>query len=263
MSPAADPAPRQQPATGLRIVPRRIPKLAEVIAAELRAKILSGQLAAGESLLSEATLMEQYEVSRPTLREALRLLESQNLVSVRRGSHKGPVVVHPQVDVVARAVAIQLQLRAATLADIYQFRMIYEPTAARWAAENVTPEGVASLRELLAEEERVLEDRVAFASATWRFHSVLAGVAGNATMEIITESLRHISEQDAIRAMAAAPEGATWPRRALEAHRKLVALIEKGAGAEAERFWSRHMTKVAEMQRGWSENHRITELSDY
>jgi GntR family transcriptional repressor for pyruvate dehydrogenase complex len=88
--------------------PRRIPKLAEVIAAELRARILSGELQPGESLLSEATLIGQYEVSRPTLREALRLLEAQNLISVRRGSHRGPVVVHPSVDVVARAVAIQL-----------------------------------------------------------------------------------------------------------------------------------------------------------
>ena len=67
---------------------QRIPKMAQVVAAELRAKILQGEFKPGHSLLSEATLMEQYDVSRPTLREALRLLEAQDLISVRRGSHR-------------------------------------------------------------------------------------------------------------------------------------------------------------------------------
>src|ERR1700758_1418506 len=119
-------APAFGPKSGVRASSaQRIPKMAQVIAAELRAKILRGEFKPGDSLLSEATLMEQYDVSRPTLREALRLLEAQNLISVRRGSHRGPVVSLPDASVTARAVAIQLQLRGATLADVYQFRMIY------------------------------------------------------------------------------------------------------------------------------------------
>ena len=262
MSPAIpDPGPGPRPDTfAARMRLHRIPKLAEIIAAELRARILGGELTPGESLLGEASLMEQYQVSRPTLREALRLLEAQDLITVRRGSHRGPVVAHPDVGVVARAVAIQLQLRGATLADVYQFRMIYEPLAARMAAENATAEGIAALRELLAAERDALGDFGVFANASWRFHSVLIGMAGNATMDVVTESLRHISEQNAVRAMAAAPDRASWPERSLKAHRKLVTLIAKGSAAEAERFWAKHMAAVAELQRGWSSNHKITEL---
>ncbi|GAB2482960.1 FadR/GntR family transcriptional regulator [Jatrophihabitans fulvus] len=242
--------------------PRRIPKLAEVVAAELRGRILSGELEPGESLLSEATLMEEYDVSRPTLREALRLLESQNLVTVRRGSHRGPIVSHPSSDVPARAVAIQLQLRRATLDDVYEFRMIYEPTAARWAAEKAGPDGVAELREVLVAEEAALGDTAAFAEAAWRFHSVLAKLSGNATMAIVTESLQHISAQHAARSMSRTPDRREWQQESLKVHRRLVDLIEKGDGAAAARFWTKHMNAVAEIQDQWSSGVLVTELSD-
>src|ERR1700751_6151503 len=147
-------APAFGPIPGARAAAHRIPKMAQVIAAELRAKILRGEFKPGHSLLSEATLMEQYDVSRTTLREALRLLEAQDLISARRGSHRGTVVSLPEASVPARAVAIQIKLRGPTLADVYQFRMIYEPTAARMAAENATPEGVKALREIVEEEAR-------------------------------------------------------------------------------------------------------------
>jgi DNA-binding FadR family transcriptional regulator len=241
---------------------QRIPKMAQVVAAELRAKILQGEFKPGHSLLSEATLMEQYDVSRPTLREALRLLEAQDLISVRRGSHRGPVVSLPDASVTARAVAIQLQLRGATLADVYQFRMIYEPTAARMAAENATPEGINALRAIVEEEARCQGNYRAFAEVSWRFHSVLIGLSGNATMAVVTESLQHISEQHAAKGMSVALDRDEQQARSVKAHRKLVDLIEKGAAAEAERFWARHMATVADVQRSWLEDQSVTELLD-
>jgi DNA-binding FadR family transcriptional regulator len=206
--------------------------------------------------------MEEYDVSRPTLREALRLLEAQDLISVRRGSHRGPVVSLPDASVTARAVAIQLQLRGATLADVYQFRMIYEPTAARMAAENATPEGVEALRGIVAEEARCRGDYRAFAEVSWRFHSVLIGLSKNATMSVVTESLQHISEQHAAKGMSVALDRDEQQARSVKAHRKLVDLIEKGAGAEAERFWARHMAAVADVQKSWLEDQSVTELLD-
>src|ERR1700743_3485084 len=247
----SDAAPSFGSIPGARAAAHRIPKMAQVIAAELRGKILRGEFKPGDSLLSEATLMQQYDVSRPTLREALRLLEAQNLISVRRGSHRGPVVSLPDASVTARAVAIQLQLRGATLADVYQFRMIYEPTAARMAAENATPEGVKTLRAIVEEEARCQGDYRAFAEVAWRFHSVLIGLSDNATMAVNNESLQHISEQQAAKGMSVALDRDEQQARSVKAHRKLVDLIEKGAGAEAERFWGRQMAAGEDVPRPW------------
>lgn len=240
----------------------RIPKMAEVIAAELRSRILTGELKPGESLLSEAILMEQYEVSRPTLREALRLLEAQDLISVRRGSHRGPVVGLPDGSVAARALAIQLQIRNARLSDVYQFRMLYEPAAARLAAENATPEGLTLLSQVLDEESQAIGDSEAFAEAAWRFHSVLISLSGNATMAVFTECLQHVSAQHSALGLQGSADRKLQQERSFKAHRKLVALIEKRDGDAAEAYWARHMEIVREVQAGWLEDQPITELID-
>src|ERR1700680_3463946 len=60
----------------------RVPKTAELVAAELRRKIVRGELAEGDALPSEAVLMAEFAVSRPTLREAFRVLESESLISI-------------------------------------------------------------------------------------------------------------------------------------------------------------------------------------
>ena len=72
--------------------PVRVPKMAELVAARLRRMIVRGELVEGDALPSETALMEEFAVSRPTLREAFRVLESESLINVRRGARgAGPV----------------------------------------------------------------------------------------------------------------------------------------------------------------------------
>jgi DNA-binding FadR family transcriptional regulator len=262
----ASPVPPTEPASERRVAPplkrHRTPKLAEVIAADLRARILGGELKPGESLLGEAMLMEQFDVSRPTLREALRLLEAQNLIVVRRGSHRGPVVSRPDVWVAAGAVAIQLQLRGATYADVYRFRMVYEPVAARLAAENVTEVGVARLRAIIEQEQAQVGDSRGFAEAAWSFHSVLVDLGGNATMAVVTESLQCITGRAFGRATQSAQDPVDWQQRSVKAHLRLVDLIAKGDGRGAEAYWSRHMASIGEMEIGSLASQLVTELGE-
>jgi GntR family transcriptional repressor for pyruvate dehydrogenase complex len=137
---------------------------------------------------------------------------------------------------------------------------MYEPPAARLAALNATPEGVKSLRDVLDQEAVAVGDSAAYAEAAWQFHSVLMGLSGNATMAVMTECLQHISEQHSARGMLGSPDQREQQERSFKAHSKLVDLIEKGAGAEAEKFWARHMEIVREVQAGWLEDQHITEL---
>ena len=67
----------------------RVPKMAELVAGDLRRRILRGELVENDALPSESALMQRFGVSRPTLREAFRVLESESLISVRRGAHGG------------------------------------------------------------------------------------------------------------------------------------------------------------------------------
>ena len=75
--------------------PVRAPKIAELIADQIRGNIVRGVLKAGDTLPPEVVLGKQFGVSRPTLREAFRILENESLIVVRQGSRGGVVVVHP------------------------------------------------------------------------------------------------------------------------------------------------------------------------
>ncbi len=239
-----------------------VPKMAELVAAELRNEILRGDYPPGESLSSEAALVGRFEVSRPTLREALRLLESQQLITVRRGSHRGPVASLPNAELTARSFAILLQLRKGTVADIYQFRMIFEPTAARMAAENASDAELSSLREVLDAEFASRDDFGAFTLLAWRFHSQLVRLSGNKAMALVAETFERISQRHAAEYLKNVENSQQQSELAYRAHTHLVDLLAKRKGREAERFWTKHMAVAGEQLLANAEKLSIIELMD-
>lgn len=80
-------------------VPVQMPKAAEVVAADVRRRIVRGELRADDALPPETELMSQFGISRPTLREALRILEAEGLVAIRRGARGGARVQAPSPEV--------------------------------------------------------------------------------------------------------------------------------------------------------------------
>ena len=117
-----------------------VPKAAELVAASLRRQIVRGQLKEGDALPHESVLMATFAVSRPTLREAFRVLESERLIRVRRGAHGGARVHVPDSDVAARFTGLVLQHRGATVADVLEARALIEPPAAAILARRGDPQ---------------------------------------------------------------------------------------------------------------------------
>src|SRR5258705_11503514 len=95
----------------------RSPKTAELVAGTLRRMVVDGQLKDGDFLPNEAELMAHFGVSRPTLREAVRVLESERLVEGRRGARTGARGLVPGPEIVARPAGPLLELTGATIAD--------------------------------------------------------------------------------------------------------------------------------------------------
>src|ERR1700676_4225945 len=99
-------------------VTMRVPKMAELVAGHLRRQIVRGELQEGDALPPETILMDTFGVSRPTLREAYRVLESEGLIDVHRGSRGGARVRLPSPDVVARYAGLVLEHGQATIGDV-------------------------------------------------------------------------------------------------------------------------------------------------
>src|SRR5437764_12461634 len=122
----------------------RLPKTGEMIAERLRRRIARGELAIGERLPPEDELTATFGIARTTLREALRILESQGLLEIRRGRTGGPVVTMPRIDSLAEGLAVTLQLQGTTAGDLDVARQLIEPRLAGRLADAHTPDDLAA-----------------------------------------------------------------------------------------------------------------------
>src|ERR1700734_2741707 len=168
----------------------RVPKAAELVAARIRGQIIRAELKQGDSLPAESELMETFGVSRPTLREAIRVLEMESLLRMRRGSRGGAVVTAPDPAVAARAVGVRLQLRGVTLRDIHEARTMIEPMAARHiaGAKGAGPV-LLKLHELNETARDSIRDFREFPHNTWQFHRGLVEGTGNQTLTVLSQTI--------------------------------------------------------------------------
>ena len=227
----------------------RVPKTAELVAAGLRRRIVLGELKEGDALPPETVLMEQFGISRPTLREAFRVLEAESLITIRRGSRGGARIRTPSQEVAAQHAGLLLQLRGATLGDVFRARLVVEPPAAAMLATQKNKRALAGIRKALEDEAAAMEDPVAFGHAAAAFHEQVIELAGNHTLSIFASMLADIIDRHTtqlLREASAAPTQPEQMRRAHRSHEKLVQLIEKGSAAQAEAHWRSHMESLGQ-----------------
>ncbi|WP_181779856.1 FadR/GntR family transcriptional regulator [Pseudonocardia pini] len=230
----------------------RGPKTAARVAAVLRRRIVLGELSPGDALPQEFALTEYFNVSRPTLREAFRILESERLLEIRRGARGGPRVRAPEAEVAATYAGLMLQMDGVLLQDVYDARTVMEAPAAKRIAADPRSESVARLRQNLADAELLLEgDEAEIAERMPRlsqqFHMLLVELAGNRTLHLFDSMIQHIVDV-ASRSYVAAQEGETGRVRsyrvAVRSHTRVVDLIEDGEAEAADALWRRHLDEV-------------------
>jgi GntR family transcriptional repressor for pyruvate dehydrogenase complex len=231
----------------------RAAKTGELIAAYLRGRIVRGELVEGDSLPPEVELLEQFEVSRPTLREAFRILEAESLIVIRRGS-RGARIMAPKVGVAARYVGLLLQFSHTTLADVYEARSALEPAAAALLARRRTDQDVVDLRRCVSDLEGLIEtgdpltDAGTWSAATASFHDLVLDRARNQTLALQSAVLREVVAMHLAMVGRRATDGAKTIRdfrRSLRSCRKLIDLIEAGDAVAAERHWRTHLEVAA------------------
>ncbi|MEY2455567.1 MAG: hypothetical protein QOK06_661 [Acidimicrobiaceae bacterium] len=178
-------------------VPTRLRGLrtTELLVDELRRAVVAGE--AGEYLPPERVLAEQYEVSRPILREAIRVLESEGLVEVRRGIKGGARILEPSMTELARGFAVHLQRRRLTVGDLLLARETLEIAAVRLAAARGAECG-PSLQARLDDEAATIAaatDPHDIAESLASFHELLFTLSGSESLGALGGMLRSVVNQ--------------------------------------------------------------------
>lgn len=244
------------------ISPVRVPKAGEMVAANLRRQIVLGELREGDQLPSESVLMEQFGVSRPTLREAFRILEAEGAITVRRGVRGGARVQVPDISVAARHVGLLLQYRGALLSDVYDVRTVLEPAAARMAARRRTSADLTRLQDAVDRHRESVDDPGASFAADAEFHRLIVEMSGNETLQVLAGMVGNII-REGDRSYA---DSHDWEHEqelakiAIRAHSRLVELIRKRSGDEAEELWRKHLAESAKVVLGGRATATVVEL---
>jgi DNA-binding FadR family transcriptional regulator len=225
----------------------RQPRVAEIVASKLRDDILSGRLKEGDVLPSQESLFVEFGVSPPALREAIHILETDGLISVRRGNVGGAVVHRPTAERTAHMISMVLQARAATPVDVSEALMHLEPICAGMCAarDDRMTEVVPYLQNEIDIQTEQFDDVSRYVPNARRFHETMVSRCGNEPMILLIGSLELIWS---------AHESSVWNddgqpvpmvdntrRAALRDHQRLLDAIAEGNAARAVRLAQDHL----------------------
>ncbi|GAB3688553.1 FadR/GntR family transcriptional regulator [Saccharopolyspora tripterygii] len=229
--------------SSVRLAPMSVPKASDVLASELRERILSGEYAEDTPLPPERDLVSQTQMSRTTVREALRILEVQGLVRIKAGRAGGTFVQRPSQDSVATSISLLIRGRQLRLADLLETREAIEPFCARLAAQNRTDEDLAVLdaaNKAIATDDGNL---TGFLQANVDWHVGVASASHNelliAFMSALSNAIYTATENEAfvdaeVRSVTA------------KAHKSITNAIREGNPDAAVRRMNRHVHSYAE-----------------
>lgn len=178
--------------------PLRPQKTAMLVAQRIVADISRRGKTVGDRLSPERVMLDEYDVGRGTLRESLRFLELQGVISLKPGPGGGPIIQQPDASSLATALTLLLQFENAPFRTIAEARTGLEPMMAQLAAQRMSDEQLADLKSSVDVMRDQLDDQAVFLDENKRFHDIIAHGSGNAMFGYLVDALLGILDGSAI-----------------------------------------------------------------
>lgn len=223
-----------------------VPKASDILAAKLRDLILAGRIVPGESLPTERELVLDSGLSRSSVREALRVLEVEGLITTRPGRSGGSTVQLPGRGSIARSMQLFVRSHGVRLEALLETRIGVEPFLAALAARNRSEHDLAEIQALHARFEQSVDDVASYKRINLDWHLAVARASGNEVLIALMEAVSQPIFD------AAAYQEVTTPeirRAAIKAHSAILKAIEAGDEAAAASRMERHLTAYADVAR--------------
>lgn len=223
-----------------------VPKPAQMLADQLRGGIVSGTFATGAFLPNERALMAESGLSRAAVRDALRILEADGLITTRIGRSGGSMVTVPPRDSMTRSVELFVRTNGVSLPDLVDCRMAVEPMLARLAAANRSDADLQRLRDLQVDFVEAIGSTHRFTEINLDWHLAVARCGRNepliAFMEAISAPIRDALDLEATTSPA-------LRLQACQAHEAIIRAIADGDEAAAMRRMERHISGYRDVAR--------------
>ena len=175
--------------------PVKTHRISDEIVRQIREVLLSGKVRSGERLPTERQLAEQFATSRASVREALRGLEQRGVIYTKKGVNGGVFVADLDHQLVTRPLSDLLQLKKISIHHIAEVRKIFEPQAARLAAERASPEHLQKLKEAIEHMRNAVKQGKLPAIHDLRFHKLIAEAAQNPVLQMLADSMLDVASR--------------------------------------------------------------------
>ena len=167
-------------------------RASEAIYEQVKELILTGDLKPGDRLPSERNMMELFRRSRPTIREALRMLERSGYIRAIAGSN-GAVVLEPDDKNLEENMEDALQVGQISLAELSEYRSSSEATTVTWAARRRTDADLEAMEALLREMDGCMDHFEQFVNMDPQFHGLLAKAGKNGVSVVMNRTLSKLN----------------------------------------------------------------------
>lgn len=171
---------------------KRDRRLADVVAEKIREEIIALGWPVGRVLGSESELLARYQVSRSVFRQAVRLLEYNQIARMRPGPGSGLIVTEPDSAATRRTLGVYLEYKKVSLEHILEAMSAIELACVKLAAERITADGIHRLRDVIARERNAPPDEIRNSTEN-NVHILLAELTGNPAMHLFVEVLTALS----------------------------------------------------------------------
>ena len=231
--------------------PIRQTRVSEEVTEQIKQCILLGDFNAGDKLPAERELMEQFQVSRVAIREALRALENSGFVSTRQGATGGTYVIELSFENLSSAFIDLFLAEKISIPEMFHVRVLIEPEVARLAAMRITPESTEKLLEILEKEESPVNSLADDIETKTMAHFVLAEICGNRFLEALVKSLMRVTKK-----VIEAVNPNTLSMHPAGMHRPIVEAVIAGKPDESAEAMRRHALEFGEVMIEMERAHR-------
>jgi len=225
----------------MELEPVKSIRIYEDIVRQVKTLIADGRLTSGDRLPPERELAERFRVSRTSVREALRSLQSRGLIEIRAG--EGAFVRDISVEALIEPLALVILPHREAVGELFEARRLLEPAIAALAARRATSEEIGEMERILAEQAREVESGRTGMAQDSALHAAIAAAAHNRAIVRIVSALVDLLGQSREESLLTRGR----PQRSHQNHRRILAAIRRRDTDGAYRAMLDHLTAVEKL----------------
>jgi GntR family transcriptional repressor for pyruvate dehydrogenase complex len=222
--------------------PVKTGKISERIARQIKDTILNGAMKSGDRLPPERELVERFQASRISIREALKNLEASGLLTIKPGS--GVFVSEVNSKPMSESLASILRIKRVSMNELSEARMILEPNIAKLACDRATPQDLQKLEENIAGALAVIKSNVSARVRNIQFHSLLAESTRNSVLTLTVKTLLDVLQEMSSEIVDDSPKNVKIASQTVRYHKKILGALKARDTEKVFTLMRKHILKI-------------------